>query len=100
MVNFCLSNQDDVLFLTEVLFILSEPNRLKILCLLNSYKKLCVCEIVWYLWLKQNLVSHHVSIMKKIWLLDREKLWLRVYYSINMVKYNKIKTILQKTFNI
>lgn len=43
---------------------LSHPLRVKI-ALLLCRRDLCVCEIVSTLGEKQNLVSHHLSIMKK-----------------------------------
>jgi len=46
MNKFCLSNIEDIDFLKEAFKILSEPNRIKILCLLSKSEKLCVCEIV------------------------------------------------------
>lgn len=45
-------------------YVFSHPLRLKIAMLLNK-GDLCVCEIVSILREKQNLISHHLSIMKK-----------------------------------
>ncbi len=45
-------------------YVFSHPLRLKIALLLNK-GDLCVCEIVSILKERQNLVSHHISIMKK-----------------------------------
>jgi DNA-binding transcriptional ArsR family regulator len=46
MSNFCLNNLDDMDFLKEAFNILSEPNRIKIFCLLAKNDRLCVCEII------------------------------------------------------
>jgi ArsR family transcriptional regulator len=45
-------------------YVFSHPLRLKIALLLNK-GDLCVCEIVSIVKEKQNLISHHLSIMKK-----------------------------------
>ncbi len=57
-------------------YVFSHPLRLKIALLLNK-GDLCVCEIVSILKEKQNLISHHLSIMKKY----------RVINSYNQSKY-------------
>lgn len=46
MNHFCLTAQEDIEFLKEAFHILSEPNRIKIFCLLGKNESLCVCEIV------------------------------------------------------
>lgn len=99
MTNFCLSNQKDIEFMKEAFRILSEPNRLKILCLLWKEEKLCVCEIVDKLWLKQNLVSHHLSVFKKLWLFEQERVGTNIYYTINQKVYNKLKKLVWNLFN-
>jgi DNA-binding transcriptional ArsR family regulator len=66
MSNFCLTDEENIDFLKESFNLLSEPNRIKILCLLGKNEKLCVCEIIEKLNLKQNLVSHHLSMFKRI----------------------------------
>ena len=63
----CCTNQKDLnrlKKLTEMMKIVAEPNRLKIICFLSSGTK-CVCEIEAKLKLKQNLVSHHLKVLKK-----------------------------------
>jgi DNA-binding transcriptional ArsR family regulator len=99
MSNLCLSSLEDIYFLKESFNILSEPNRIKILCLLAKNEKLCVCEIINVLWLKQNLVSHHLSMFKRIWLFKQEKVWTNVYYYINQEVYKKLKTLVWNIFN-
>jgi DNA-binding transcriptional ArsR family regulator len=99
MSNLCLSSLEDIYFLKESFNILSEPNRIKILCLLAKNEKLCVCEIINALWLKQNLVSHHLSMFKRIWLFKQEKVWTNVYYYINQEVYKKLKTLVWNIFN-
>lgn len=48
--------------------IINEPNRLQILCLLRQGDR-CVCDIFQQLHLPQNLVSHHLKVLKDIGLI-------------------------------
>lgn len=77
----------------EILKIISEPNRLKILCLLKSSSK-CVCEIHEMLNLKQNLVSHHLKVLKEANFIDYEKKGQWKHYSLNKSIIKKNKEIL------
>lgn len=99
MSKFCLTDEKNIVFLKEAFNLLSEPNRIKILCLLWKNKELCVCEIIKALWIKQNLVSHHLSMFKRIWLFEQKKVWTNIYYSINQEVYEKLKTLVWKIFN-
>ena len=74
MNNCCTTHKDlkEIADLASVLKIISEPNRLRILCLLKSGTK-CVCEIQEALKLKQNLVSHHLGILRNAGLIDYDK---------------------------
>ncbi len=99
MNNDCLTNPENIDFLKESFNILSEPNRIKILCLLWRNQELCVCEIIKALWLKQNLVSHHLSMFKRIWLFEQRKVWTSIYYSINKEVHIKLKKLVWSIFN-
>ena len=66
----------------EFLKVISEKNRLKILCLLKEGEK-CVCEIWQCLKLAQNLTSHHLKVLKDFGLLSSRQEGLKVIYSIN-----------------
>jgi len=67
--------------LPAFLKLVAEPNRLRILALLTR-GELCVCDIEAAVRLPQNLVSHHLSVLRREGLvLDRrEGKW--VYYRI------------------
>lgn len=67
--------------LPAFLKLVAEPNRLRILALLTC-GELCVCAIEAAVGLPQNLVSHHLSVLRRAGLvLDRrEGKW--VYYRI------------------
>ncbi|MBU1148565.1 metalloregulator ArsR/SmtB family transcription factor [Patescibacteria group bacterium] len=62
--------------------LLNEPNRLRILCLLKQ-GELCVCEIFQALNLPQNLVSHHLKVLKDFGLISSRKEGLKVFYRLN-----------------
>ncbi len=85
---------ENIPHLLSFLKTISDENRLKILCFLKEWER-CVCEIVKFTWLAQNLVSHHLKKLKEIWLVNARKEWLKVIYSVNC---DKIKIYL-KEFN-
>jgi len=81
---FCKTNQSTEQLSETVLFLkaVSDENRLKIICFLKNSEK-CVCEIVDFLELQQNLVSHHLKILRNQNILKTRKDGLKVFYSIN-----------------
>jgi ArsR family transcriptional regulator len=68
--------------LQAVLAQLSEPNRLRIFALL-ARGEACVCEIENAMALPQNLVSHHLRVMREAGLVlaRREGRWM--HYAVN-----------------
>jgi len=68
---------------------LAEKNRLGIvLCLADGEK--CVCDIFKHLKLPQNLVSHHLSVLRQIGLIKNRKDGKRVYYCLNEKKIKEL----------
>lgn len=67
--------------LAERLKALSDPTRLRLLCLLE-HGELCVCDLMEALELPQSKVSRHMSYLKKSgWVLSRRsRKW--IYYSL------------------
>lgn len=61
-------SEDRVIEICNFCKVFSNPLRVNI-ALLLSKRDLCVCEIVSILKEKQNLVSHHLSIMKKYYVI-------------------------------
>ena len=81
----CCESQKSKKELSEVvnfLKVISEENRLKILCILQK-GELCVCDIWQYLDLSQNLVSHHLKVLKVFGLVEFKKESTKVIYSLN-----------------
>lgn len=86
--------------LAKFLRIISDDNRLRILCLLKNGER-CVCEIFPNLELSQNLVSSHLKIMRDFGLISIRQDWKKNYYSINPVifkKYNSLLTNFLKNY--
>jgi DNA-binding transcriptional ArsR family regulator len=77
----------------EFLKIISEKNRLKILCLLKEGEK-CVCDIWQCLNLPQNLTSHHLKVLKDFELISSRPEGLKVIYSINKKVLKKFSRLL------
>lgn len=93
--NNCCKKNNDIPLLADFLRIVSEENRLKIICFLQSGEQ-CVCKIWQFLGLPQNLVSHHLKVLRDFNLLSYHKDGLSVYYSINEKELKKYKKILNK----
>jgi len=81
--------------IVEFLKIISEENRLKILCLLREGEK-CVCDIWQYLKLPQNLVSHHLKVLKDFKLISAQKRGLKVFYKLNYQTVENYAKLLNK----
>jgi len=90
---FCKKNQSTKQLSKTVLFLkaVSDENRLKIICFLKEGEK-CVCEIVRFLELPQNLVSHHLKVLRKQDILKTRKDGLKVFYSMNQKNLSSIVT--------
>lgn len=81
--------------IAKTLKLLGEPNRLRILCVLNADKEHCVCEFEEHLPnLSQSLLSHHLADLKEAGMVVAEKRGLRVYYSITENGIHTMKHIL------
>lgn len=84
---------------TEFLKIISEENRLKVLCILRDGEK-CVCEIWQFLNLPQNLVSHHLKVLKDFDLILSRKDGLKIFYKLNKKILAKHAKLLNKFLNL
>ncbi len=93
----CFKTSSDTKELAEFLKIISDENRLRILHFLKKDQQ-CVCDIWGCLGLSQNLVSHHLGILKKSGLVSSEKEGLKVFYSINKEKLEELQSLLDKVF--
>jgi ArsR family transcriptional regulator len=94
----CCSNKKalkEVAQTADLLKIIAEPNRLKILCALKK-GELCVCDIWQDLDIPQNLASHHLKILKDADLLSSRKEGLKMIYWINKKAMKKFNSLLNK----
>jgi ArsR family transcriptional regulator len=83
----------------DFLKLISEENRLKILCLLKEGEK-CVCEIWQCLKLPQNLISHHLKILKDSGLIGSRKEGTKVFYKLNQKVVKKHIKLLNKFLSL
>jgi len=67
---------------------ISAENRLLILCLLKK-GEMCVCEIWQHLDLPQNLVSHHLKVLKDFGLIRSRRESTKIIYSLNQKNSKK-----------
>lgn len=96
MINNCCGGNSkkmrDILKLQEFLKVISDTNRLRILCLLTK-KEHCVCEIFGALELPQNLVSHHLARLEKLSLVKKRKEGTFIIYNINQKALKQHKAL-------
>lgn len=81
--------------MVDMLKALAEENRLEIIKLLSK-SSLCVCEIESKMKISQNLVSHHLSVLKKANLIEDCRCGKNNYYSLNKKELNKVSKLLTK----
>jgi ArsR family transcriptional regulator len=81
-----------------LLKLMSEPNRLRIFALLTSGER-CVCEIEEAVSLPQNLVSHHLGVLREAGLIRarREGRW--IHYSIDKAALRRVYPAVCRLFN-
>ena len=78
----------------DLLKIISEPNRIKILCILNS-AEICVCDLAEKIELPQNLVSHHLKVMQEGGLLGKVRRGNQLFYYIKTSMKAKITKLFE-----
>jgi DNA-binding transcriptional ArsR family regulator len=79
--------------LAEDLKVLSDPNRLRIMCLLLRGER-CVCEVEEELRISQQLASHHLNVLKESGFLSSRKEGTSSYYAVERRKLG----IMTRTF--
>ncbi len=98
MIYECLKNSKDfeeITKLPEFFKVLTEENRIRILCLLRN-GEMCVCEIWKALGLSQNLTSHHLKVLKDLGLVRQRKDGLKVFYSLDRKVLSKHLNMINK----
>lgn len=90
--------KDKIEKVVDFLRIIGEPNRLRILCLLQEGEE-CVCNIADYFDLAQNLTSHHLKVLKDFNLVESRKEGTEVIYSVNSKVLSKYCSLLNHYIN-
>lgn len=75
-------SSDEIDRICKNLRVLANPTRLRIAYLLSK-RDYCVCELVYKLEEKQNLISHHLAVMKQSGIVDSYKRSKWKYYRLN-----------------
>lgn len=83
-----------IVSLSSLLKIVSEENRLKLLCILKNEEH-CICEIMEHVDMSQSLISHHLADLKNTGLVVDEKRGQRVYYQLTKLG-KKIMSLLEE----
>ena len=96
-----LSPPTNLQHLAERLKVLAEPNRLLIFNLLMEGVQ-CNCELGDHLQMAPNLISHHLSVLRQVGLVDVERdafdaRWM--YYSVNRAALDELNTAFSAFFD-
>lgn len=81
---------------TKVLQLIADQNRLTIIVLLTKKQKLSASEFLKSISCKQSTLSHHLNEMVDAKLLNCKKKGNKVFYSLNVTKYNQLLNFLGK----
>ncbi|MGQ9537320.1 MAG: ArsR/SmtB family transcription factor [Actinomycetota bacterium] len=84
-----------MLELTEGLKLLSDLNRLRIVCLLLQGER-CVCEVEKELGISQQLTSHHLNVLKEAGFLKARKEGTSSYYAVAEDRLDRIMEVFQR----
>lgn len=76
----------------------SDPTRVKIMKILKR-KEMCVSEICKHFEMKQPSVSHHLSILKNVGIIEARKDGKEVFYTVNKKIINSCCSEFNKIFN-
>ncbi len=78
-----------ILELAEELKVISDPNRLRILCML-LWGERCVCEVEREMGISQQLASHHLNVLKERGLLRARREGTSSYYSVDTDRLERL----------
>jgi len=82
----------------EFLKVVSEENRLKIICVLKQGER-CVCDVWQFLDLPQNLVSHHLKVLKDFGLIKSRRESTKIIYSLDQKNIKKFISLMSRFIN-
>ena len=90
--------EQDAQTVRPLLKLMGEPNRLRIFSLLTQ-GELCVCDIESAVELPQNLVSHHLGVLREAGFIRARRDGQWVYYSIDKATLGAVYPALCRLFN-
>lgn len=76
----------------KLLKVLSDVNRIKILCILSK-EKICVCDLADRLKVAQNLMSHHLKVLEEAGILKKKREGNQIFYSILPAKETLVSNL-------
>lgn len=88
-------SDDDILQSSELLKILSDPQKLKIIHAIK-HESLCVCDLGYMTGVTKSAISHQMKKLKKLDLVKSNKQGKMVYYSLKKVE---VLDVLEKLEN-
>ena len=113
MAKACVTGLKNLEGFIDILQVSAEQNRIKILCLLadaySNPKKICscplvggmcVCEITTLLAKPQALVSHHLSMLKRVQIVSTKRVGKKIYYLLNKELFDQFQKNLKTVFHI
>ena len=86
--------------MADILKVLAEEQRLKILKILNSSMAdtICVSDVARLLGISQPAATKHLKLLEGIDLLDRKRIGTGVYYSLKVEKLKEYHDLIEYTF--
>lgn len=91
-------SEKDIKQVIKFLKVISEGNRLRILCVLQNSEK-CVCEIWQFLDSPQNLISYHLKVLKDFGLIGSRKEGTKIFYFLNKKVVKRYTKLLSRFLN-
>ncbi len=80
---------------SEILKIISDENRLKIITIINSEKEVCVCDLIKYFDFTQPTFSYHMKLLKDANLVECRKDGVACIYRLNNDIFKKLSVFLE-----
>jgi DNA-binding transcriptional ArsR family regulator len=72
---------------------LSDPTRLTIAAALGATDELCVCDLAWISERAENLVSHHLGVLRSAGLVSRRRDGKMVMYSLSVAGRSLLEAV-------
>lgn len=76
---------------------LSDPTRLTLAVVLRDGGELCVCDLAWVIGRAQNLVSHHLRVLRREGLVNSRRDGKMVLYALTRAGERGLAAVLEPT---